>query len=257
MGVLCEVKRRLRHGWWKARRKGGKPDEDRGVDPTALAVIGSERSALQRDLLEWLRGDERRLPLAQLYEGALLMLERHQPPGWSRFVAHAVREICNRLPDLIVGDSAARTNYRELVGPVAGLWETEKPPAGTTSETALHSAPEPWPISPALVELLNALLDGHRAPDRAQNERAGRLFRALYGDETVDVGLAVEQWRAAHGWAVGGCHDHSRPDGEIELAEVREQFQLFEGALGVAVRSFRDTMKEIDDLLDQANQRTD
>jgi hypothetical protein len=39
--------------------------------------------------------------LSELYEGAVCLLFEKRLPGYTRFVAHAVREIRNRLPDML------------------------------------------------------------------------------------------------------------------------------------------------------------
>jgi hypothetical protein len=59
----------------------------------------------RRDLLEWLRKTSP--SLAEIYEGAVVLLFDRQVPGFSRFVSHAVREIRNRLPGVISGTVSA------------------------------------------------------------------------------------------------------------------------------------------------------
>src|SRR5690242_15510612 len=53
---------------------------------------------------EWLRRAGA-VSLAELYEGAVIILETRQP-GYVRFVSHAVREIANRLPGIIDAEHA-------------------------------------------------------------------------------------------------------------------------------------------------------
>jgi hypothetical protein len=67
-------------------------------------VWTDERTALR----DWLI---RNAPsLAELHEAAVLMLYAHNPllPGRSRLVAHAVREVRNRLPDAVAGKTVAK-----------------------------------------------------------------------------------------------------------------------------------------------------
>ena len=54
------------------------------------------------DLRSWL---QRNAPsLGELYVGAVLLVFGRPIPGRVRFVAHAVREIRNRLPDVVSRD---------------------------------------------------------------------------------------------------------------------------------------------------------
>ncbi|MEO7860432.1 MAG: hypothetical protein ABIU05_08300 [Nitrospirales bacterium] len=41
--------------------------------------------------------------LAEVYEGAVMMVYEHPVPGRVKFIAHAIREIGNRLPDYWAG----------------------------------------------------------------------------------------------------------------------------------------------------------
>src|SRR5439155_8130691 len=69
------------------------------VLPAAGPVTAvSDLSTDQLELLAWLR---RNAPsLAELYEGAVLMLQ-NRPPAHVRLISHSVREIRNRLPDYV------------------------------------------------------------------------------------------------------------------------------------------------------------
>lgn len=78
-------------------------------------VWTGERTALR----DWLSRNA--ASLAQLYEGAVVMLYVHDPllPGWSRLVAHAGREIRNRLPDAVAGKKVAKQlQYSRLLAVV-------------------------------------------------------------------------------------------------------------------------------------------
>src|SRR5579862_3363825 len=65
--------------------------------PGTLSCWTSDRNEIR----DWL--DHKAPSLAELYAGAVILLYANPLPGRVRFVAHAVREIRNRLPDAVAG----------------------------------------------------------------------------------------------------------------------------------------------------------
>lgn len=62
--------------------------------------------------------------MGELYEGAVRILFELRPPGYTRFVAHAVREIGNGLPFVIFGiRSSSRLDYTNLLDWIAEQWK--------------------------------------------------------------------------------------------------------------------------------------
>ena len=84
------------------------------------AAAVSELSSDRLELLAWLR---RNAPsLAELYEGAVLMLQ-NRPPAHVRLIAHSVREIRNRLPDYVSKvKSGGRLDYTGRIDNITKIW---------------------------------------------------------------------------------------------------------------------------------------
>jgi hypothetical protein len=62
--------------------------------------------------------------LAELYEGAVRILFELRPPGYCRFVAHAVREIGNGLEFIIFGiRSRERLDYKDRLDRIVSQWK--------------------------------------------------------------------------------------------------------------------------------------
>ena len=58
--------------------------------------------------------------IAELYEGAVQLLYGPSVPGRVRFVCHAVREIGNRLPDVVAGrQGRGRLDYASYLDKIA------------------------------------------------------------------------------------------------------------------------------------------
>ena len=76
----------------------------------------------RQELINWF---SRNAPgLGKLYEGALYMVYTNGFPGRVRFVAHAVREIRNRLPDVIAGPiSKKRLDYKSRLDQLTDEWK--------------------------------------------------------------------------------------------------------------------------------------
>lgn len=75
--------------------------------PFSLTHVETYWTEPRQELRAWF---QRNAPsLGELYEGALRMFFAPEFPGRVRFVAHAVREIRNRLPDAIAGPKIGGT----------------------------------------------------------------------------------------------------------------------------------------------------
>jgi len=102
-------------------------------------------------------------PLAELYLGANQLLCEPRP-GWTRFVAHAMREIVNRLPAAICGEENVKGHleYGQRVEAVAAILEKHGAGSGLvepeidTGGTGLVSVPM------SLVTELDQLVQDHR-----------------------------------------------------------------------------------------------
>lgn len=61
--------------------------------------------------------------LSELYEFAVETLYADEyVPGWSRLVAHSIREICNRLPDVFLQETIVRLKPEKDLPRILDLW---------------------------------------------------------------------------------------------------------------------------------------
>lgn len=100
--------------------EGARPGSD---DPVEPKLSGGHWTPLRLELLGWFK---RNAPsLAELYEGAVkLLLYDVRLPGWTRFVSHAVREIRNRLPNVISGVKGGKAlSYKGRLDEIGKVWE--------------------------------------------------------------------------------------------------------------------------------------
>ncbi len=196
-------------------------------------------------------------PLAPVYRAAAMMAHDRNFPGRVCLVAHAVREIRNRLPEIVAGKlNRPRTDYVRLAARIEDAWAADGlPRAGSTSlstESELSaSGPARLEVSSELIGALGELLDGHNRVDETNAMKTGRLFQIVGG--VVPPGYAVRAWRMASKWSEEHAHVSLSGVSEDDEESLLDWFLQFEeGLLVLANRSF-ENMDLLDEILDSAN----
>jgi hypothetical protein len=202
--------------------------------------------------------------LAELYEGSVTLLYESRFPGRVRFVAHAVREIRNRLPDVLSGPRGGRFNWKDRLDKLLTIWMQYNFPLddALTGLTFLnHPEPDlsgpkqvllPVPIMRSVVRLLRDHADAREKP----LEAATRLFEACAPENRQQrEGLLplVRQWIEATNWFVRNAHDSGKTDAEVDERTLSSHFELFERTLVALVGRFFTTARELDEILEEAN----
>ena len=137
----------------------------------------------RKDILAWLK---RNAPsLAELYEGAVLILYEHAFPGRTRFIGHAVREIRNRLPDAFSGAiRGQRLDYTKRVAAISTAWRAgglHEPLIPNDVEFRSPSAGDSRylvGIAPEVHQLINDLVTDHLNVSETRAKAANRFFEA-------------------------------------------------------------------------------
>jgi len=200
--------------------------------------------------------------LGELYEGALETVFRENLPGRVRFVAHAVREIRNRLPDVIAGPKVSNPlQYKDRLDDIANAWKKVglrldgSLPIKVTEASSLPSnsdVPLPYPVYKKVAELVRDHVRARETP----REAAKRLFQAIDPNNRaseVTLRPRIEHWIESTEWFVKRAHDRGKTDAEMGGEELKERFEIFESALSALVREFFKTVKELDAILEEAN----
>jgi hypothetical protein len=82
--------------------------------------------------------------LSALFRGAIRVNEDPDFPGFVNFVAHAVREIANRLPDYIDLPFPKRVDYSGAIDRIATQWnEAANPHRATAASLSGEKSPSP------------------------------------------------------------------------------------------------------------------
>jgi hypothetical protein len=186
--------------------------------------------------------------LAELYQGSVLLLYQNQLPGWSRFVAHAVREIRNRLPHEIGGHTISqRVDYENSMDRIAHLWR--KAGLDTSDIRVDLMSPEGAPrqnndkrqLPGGLFRAISKLIQRHRQSRVTRPDQARKLFQACSAETDKNIqaiGPVIDQWMEVTEWFVKKAHDSGKTDADFDKTIV---IQKLPGS------------EELDEILAEAN----
>jgi hypothetical protein len=221
-------------------------------------------TASRRELRTWLRRDAP--SLAELYEGAVLLLFDAPIPGYTRFVAHGVREIRNRLPDITSGtksggylDYKTRFDALVVVWKKAGFATDGAFPGSKMGDSPGAAIAEEAPLPREVVVMVASLVAEHEAARERPMDAAIRLFEGVLPENQKfkdTLRPVAVQWLEITQWFMKKTHDSGMTDKDLDLAELRKKFGLFELTLLGIVRGFSTffaTTKELDEILEDAN----
>ncbi len=210
------------------------------------------------ELREWFH---RNAPsLGELYEASLIMIYDGNFPGRTRLIAHAVREIRNRLPDIICGVERGRMEYINRLDELRRHWTRHgfnlngSQAHSISSEEQIPESHISVPIP--LFRRITDLIREHVEKRETQKEKAFRLFEAISQDSASSresLTPVIFQWIEVTDWFVGKAHDSGAQDDVTDENELRERFELFETNLGTLLRGFFSTIEGLDEILEETN----
>ena len=208
----------------------------------------------QRDeLLIWF---QRNAPsLGELYEGALKIIYADNFPGKTRFVAHAVREIRNRLPDVIEGTQSKRFDWKNRLDDLSRKWRNAGFGSDLFETKEIPKSPE-VPIPRNLFVRISDLINEHEAARERPYEAAERLYTIIDPkNEPLRDTLRpiIEQWLEVTGLFVRRAHDSGKTDVDQNWKELKENLEHFEILLIAIIGKFFERLEEIDEILEEAN----
>ena len=212
----------------------------------------------RRALVEWL--DTHAPALTPLYRGALSLAMRDSFPGRAHFIAHAIREIRNRLPGALGPEvECLGAGYEQVTDKIQRRWIEEgfREDGSLVSlkeSVATASGPGYFEVSFEFLASVGRLIENHTAAqmNRKARERSG--FGAL-GEYDQSPQHVVENWNNLFPDAQGFAHARDKPLPEGADAEWVEHFLRFEQYLMVVQKHSYENLDELDTLLRKANDR--
>ena len=228
-------------------------------DYQPLAPLSTPWTSRRRKLHGWLQ--EKNPSLAGAYEAAVRLLDTPAFPGRIPIISHVVREICNRLPDLVASIKRDRIEYFDELKTIEKIWPTSILPSakdyGDTPTIASEDSHVQIPRVAAMAVSTLIEKNHNRMTNRAI---VGELFAKVAGangHERADLEPIVTEFFNTADWFMGRAHLSNEPRQDPEEEELVQRFEQFEGLAHSLIRSVFATKKEIDALLQQANATTD
>ena len=202
--------------------------------------------------------------LGELYEGAVEMVFRDTFPGRVRFVAHAVREIRNRLPDVIAGPKqSGQLQYTNRMDHIGKIWKQHglpldgSLPMTVTEAAALPSGPSNEVSIPRnLYKAIAGLVIDHVQTREKPVDAAKGMFEAIdprNKESEATLRPRIVHWLKTTEWFVERMHDRGKTDAEMDGGELKSRFRIFESALYAMVGEFFKSVEELDAILEDAN----
>jgi hypothetical protein len=241
-------------------------------EPQPVLPQASYLTQGRQELMAWMERNGA-TSLADLYHGAIRLIADLTFPGRLRLVCHAVREIRNRLPDIISGkDGGGRFDYVGPLDSIAKRWvkagfsiDGSIPVSAAESGNNVRSpsVQVPRPLFQQIAQLMKAhvarrveIRIGGKVTRSKNIEAAIRLFEAC-APENKDVLNAISpvifQWVDVTEWFMQRAHDSGETLSDFDEQELQRQFQLFETALTGLARGFFTALDELDEILEEAN----
>ena len=209
-------------------------------------------------LLGWL--EENAPALAPFYRGALLLAMRDSFPGRVHFIAHAIREIRNRLPGAL-GTKVRRRDagYERLTDKLRERWLEEGlpkdgglPPPDQSAPSA--SGPSRRDVSCEFLASVGRLIEEHNEAQANRRAREEHAFDAL-SDLGPNPQYVAKNWHKPYGDAEKFAHAADKPrPAEADREWVAKFFQ-FERVLMTISKPSYENLDDLDRLLEQANRR--
>jgi len=223
----------------------------------AWAVLGLDNR--QNTIESGLR--KRSDALADVYVGALRLMADEQNPG-RVFLAHAAREIINRLPDSF-GPTRPWFDVTGRLKTLLPLWEpvrtslspTLAPLAGTETPTVV---PTEISVPIQVVRELDRLLGDFDASQQETHKvKALNLLRSLAPDHPIVTRNAVEPvanaYRGLAGWFVSEVHIGGSAPASFE--DCRQKFEVLETFLfSLLSPDLYEPFDELHEIIKQANE---
>jgi hypothetical protein len=174
-----------------------------------------------------------------------------------------VREIRNRLPDVVAGRLVGgRLDYVSRMDMVAQEWKNAGFSQDGTlpiSDRGTHttSTGQPGiPIPTKLFRRIGDLISSHVSTRSKKLDAAYRLYEAIDPDNADmrnTLQPVISQWLDVTEWFMKKTHDSGEDPSSFDEQELQEKFQIFEASLRGLAHGFFSTLDELDEILRRAN----
>jgi hypothetical protein len=219
------------------------------VAPPTDATWTPER----RRLRDWL--GRQGAGLAEAYSAAVELVARGPFEGAGTLLAHALRDLINRLPDAVCGQTGERMDASKRLDDLKAVWQEEGMPLDLPRAKAdgdIPLAPEAT-ISERLYGEIQAILREQGEATSRRLDNAKRLFQALMPRGVEPTVAVVTQWVALGKWAVANGHFNADAPRSVEWPGCVGKLEVLEATLGGVAYRFFEVTDELDEILEDTN----
>jgi hypothetical protein len=221
------------------------------IPPNSPSPWTPDRSRLR----EWL---QRNAPsLGELYVGCVEMLYVQSVAGFTRFVAHAIRDIRNRLPDAVAGPKGGLFQWKNRLDRLEQVWVNAGLPLdarpGLVGSPTLSGGDVSVPSG--VFRQVQVIVREHRDARERPQQAAERLWEGL-GSSAQDrssIIPVINEWLEVTEWFVVRAHDRGEVDADYPRQDYEKNFGRFERILIALVGGFYPAVEGLDEILVEAN----
>jgi hypothetical protein len=200
--------------------------------------------------------------LADVYTGAIRLLDDPDFPGRRNFICHAARDISNRAPDIITDSKTERVEMTDDLKTLAELWVSNgldstvfnTVPSAGGNATDITTAPAEVSI-PYLVFKRVQVIATLQQKVMSNRNRAIMMVETVApensGRREVLIPLA-RQWVKVADWFQQHTHAGINPQVVAET-DLQNNFRALETFLDTMIGEFFGPMDTLDEILDNAN----
>jgi hypothetical protein len=214
----------------------------------------------QERIAEWLSA--RAPDLADVYRGAIRLLEDPEFPGRRNFICHAARDIASRAPDIITDSQTKKVEMTSDLKALVELWtscgldgmELSTASLAGQKDADITSTATEITISYLLFKRVQIIVTLQRKVLSNRN-RAIKMLEVIapenVGREEILYPLA-QQWMDVSSWFQE--HTHAGPTAQIvDEKELQNNFRALETFLDTIIREFFGPMDTLDEILEDTN----
>jgi hypothetical protein len=183
---------------------------------------------------------------------ALQFLIDQKPAGYVSFVAHAGRDLMNRLASTVADIKSERVQYHQHIDKLQDDWQDE----WRSSNYLSPEVTEGHLIPINVCQRISTLIDEHKSGRMRSSEADGLFFSTFldYADRDKIPGNFLSEWKAAKEWFLGHVHLRGKPFEEQTENDLVKYFNCLDGYLYIAASSQYDRLKDLNEILDATNQ---
>lgn len=188
-------------------------------------------------------------PLSEAYEGALYLLERKKIPGRFQFIAHAIRDICDRLYIVLYPETeTVKSNYPAIIDKIVPHWDSLNSLISLKSDTPESS--KTILINRELASVIKDLVE-HRKMIKKQPNNQEKLLQCLIQRNKSELTVnqrTVDRLRNLKKEFVSDAHfSHKMVSYDEET--LQKKFREFEEILHSFAGNFFTNIPTIDTIL--------